>query len=103
MLDQLKDTDFSAHLNQTFRIQLEDSDPLELELVDVALMGSKEDFDPEVTGRRYPFSLVFRGPQAPLLPQQVYPIEHETMGRLELFLVPVHPDRQGNRYEAIFT
>ena len=103
MLNQLKDTDFSVHLNQTFRIQLENSEPLELELIDVALMGSKEVFDPAITGQRHPFSLVFRGPHTPLLVQQVYPLEHEAMGRLEIFLVPLHSDSQGSRYEAVFT
>ena len=36
------------------------------------------------------------------LPQGTYPMEHETLGRLEVFLVPLGPDAQGMRYEAVF-
>ena len=102
MLDQLKATDFSAHLNQIFQLQLEDSESLQLELIDVSLLGS-EDPDPEDPERRRGFSLMFRGPQSPLLIQQIYGLEHEAMGHLDLFLVPLAPDREGARYEAVFT
>ena len=102
MLDQLNAADFSAHLNQHFQLQLEGSEPLELELIDVSLLGSG-DPDPESPERRRGFSLVFRGPQSPLLIQQIYGLEHETMGHLDLFLVPLAPDRQGARYEAVVT
>jgi hypothetical protein len=54
-------------------------------------------------GRRDPYSLVFRGPPAPILPQRIYRLRHERMGDLELFLVPIGPDGEGMRYEAIFT
>ena len=51
------------------------------------------------SGGRAPFSLVFeRGPSPPL-PQRIYRIEHEDVGTLEIFLVPIAIDR----YEAVFT
>ena len=53
-------------------------------------------------GREQPFSLLFRGPLRPLLPQQITTLEHDTLGVLEIFIVPVGPDEYGQRYEAIF-
>lgn len=53
---------------------------------------------------RTPFSLVFHTvPQAPVLQQQIYRLEGETMEPFELFLVPIGPDERGMRYEAVFT
>jgi hypothetical protein len=51
---------------------------------------------------REAFSLMFMGPVEPLLPQQIYPLRHEQLGLLELFLVPVGSDASGTRYEAVF-
>jgi|SRR6185295_4802489 len=52
--------------------------------------------------RQEPFSAYFRGPRAPVLPQQIYPMKHDHLGTLEIFLVPIGPDGQGMRYEAVF-
>ena len=54
-------------------------------------------------GGREPFSLVFRGPREPLLPQAIYALRHAGLGALEIFLVPIARDADGGRYEAIFT
>ncbi len=58
---------------------------------------------------RAPFSVVFRGPLTPVLPQAIYPLTHDQLGPLDLFLVPVGPEAaaapQGPsmmRYEAVF-
>lgn len=52
--------------------------------------------------RPAPFSLVLRGPRAPLLPQATYALVHPRLGRIEVFLVPLGQDAQGTRYEATF-
>ncbi|WP_027891001.1 DUF6916 family protein [Calidithermus chliarophilus] len=58
---------------------------------------------PRVPGaRREPFALLFRGPRSPVLPQRIYPLEHPTLGRQEIFVVPIGPDDAGMRYEAVF-
>ena len=51
---------------------------------------------------RAPFSLVFRGPAQPSLPQREYTLQHPAFEALSLFLVPLGQDAQGTRYEAIF-
>ena len=52
---------------------------------------------------REPFSLVFHGPAKPALPQRTYQFKHPDRGVFELFVVPIGPDEDGPRYEAIFT
>ena len=70
---------------------------LELELIEANPLGARP-------GRgRAPFSVLFRGPLAPVMPQRIYPLVHETLGSLELFIVPIGPRDGGMVYEAIFT
>jgi hypothetical protein len=76
---------------------------LALELSEVNAITDTGPRDPRVGQRRTPFSLIFRGPPAVLLPQRIYRLEHATLGAFELFIVPLGPDAQGLRYEAIFT
>ena len=52
---------------------------------------------------RAPFRLIFRGPREAFFSQGILALEHAELGRLEIFLVPIGPDAQGMRYEAIFT
>lgn len=54
-------------------------------------------------GGRQPFSLVFRGPPEPLLPQAIYALQHAGVGALEIFVVPIARDAEGVSYQAIFT
>lgn len=53
-------------------------------------------------GQRAPFSLVFRGPREPVFAQQQFALEHESLGRLDIFLVPVGQADDGVLYEAVF-
>jgi hypothetical protein len=97
-LAALTDDDFAPHFGSRYRLHLAGAaEPLDLELVEIT------------AGRQAPrqnrraFSLVFRGPHRPWLPQAVYRLEHESMGALDLFLVPIGPDPQGALYQAVFT
>ncbi len=83
---------FAEHLNSTFRLRQEPA-TTELTLVEVS-DGS--------TRRQVSFALLFRGPHEPLFPQQIYPIEHDRLGRFDLFIVPVKRDAHGLYYEAVF-
>jgi len=49
------------------------------------------------------FSLQFSGPAGPIVPQATYPLRHAALGTLELFLVPLKPEKGLSRYEVIFT
>ena len=52
--------------------------------------------------REQPFSVHFRGHRQSYLPQAIYRLEHERMGTMDIFLVPIGPDEKGMRYEAVF-
>ncbi len=55
-----------------------------------------------------PFQLQFHSAEhsaAGFLPQRIYTVSHERLGRMEMFLVPVGPPRDGRGgllYQAIF-
>jgi hypothetical protein len=91
-LERLTAGDFTALKGGRFRIAPADAAPFEAELVEVHELAGEP-------GGRVPFSLVFEGgPRAPI-PQRIHRVEHEALGALDLFLVPVGP----GRYEAVFT
>ncbi|MDW5594732.1 hypothetical protein VSS74_10315 [Conexibacter stalactiti] len=52
---------------------------------------------------RAPFALHFVGPADAPLAQGIVPLEHDALGRLEIFLVPVAREGDTLRYEAVFT
>ena len=105
MLDKLKSTDFSAYIHQSFSIKLVSTDqetvfgPVEAELVEVNELGSRQ----KKGVKRDPFSVIFRCPDDTKMPQQIYLVEHDELGLLTLFLVPVGPGKTGYLYEAIFS
>ena len=98
MLKEVTQAQFAKCLKQTFRIQL-DASQLDVELIEVSNIGSGDREEDKLQ----PFSLVFRGPEDPTLPQQIYKMEHMTMGTLGIFLVPIGPDAHGMCYEAVFS
>ncbi len=103
MLEQFTVETFAGRLGETFHIHLEAAPPLEMRLIEARALSGGAGQGAAGAGRRAPFSIVFRGPRAPLLPQRIYRLEHGATGAFELFLVPIGPDGEGLRYEAIFT
>jgi hypothetical protein len=96
MLQDLTPASFEAHLGTPFRIHYGGPSPLEAVLYEVKA------HEPHPGPRAQPFSVYFRAAGPGALPQRIYPVEHEHMGKLEIFLVPIGPDAQGMRYEAVF-
>ena len=86
--------EFSKHANSKFQVQLDESNTVDLELVEVS--------DLKLHPRQEEFSLEFRGPLDLFLGQGVRFVTHESIGEFELFLVPVNQDAQGFYYEAVF-
>jgi hypothetical protein len=98
-LGTLHHDQLAALLNQTFTIDVGDGFKVEATLVEVQARGQPLGHGDE---GRQPFSAVFRGPEAPVLPQRIYALTNPALGELHLFLVPIGPDDQGLRYEAVF-
>ena len=89
--------DFEPFVKERFRVEAESLAELELVSVDV-----RAEHDPSAR-KRQAFSLLFRGPKTPVLSQRIYGVSHDSLGQMEIFLVPVGPDDAGMLYEAVFT
>jgi hypothetical protein len=91
---RLEHEDFAKQLHSKFRIRVDESQTVESELTEVSelLLSPKQER----------FSLVFRTSNEFFLGQGQRPLEHDVMGQLSLFLVPVGRDEEGTYYEAVF-
>ena len=93
-LASLEIGDFAPHRDTIFNLQASGG-VVPLKLVKVDPAGA--------SGRAGgAFSLLFVAPQGPWLPQAIYPVEHSSLGAMEIFLVPIGPLEGGNGYQAIF-
>lgn len=104
-LETLTAEDFLDVKGSRFELTIELPEPSQLELAEVTRVGQSCS-----GGFRQPFALLFRGPIEPVLPQAIYRLEHDKLGVLELFIVPIGPDEAATpgtrsaamRYEAVF-
>ena len=92
--EELNSRVFSECLGSVFQLQVPGQDPIPLDLIDV----SEKDNSP----RLEQFSVIFRDPGRRYLPQAIYELDHEKLGRIELFLVPIGPDEEGMCFQACF-
>ena len=93
-LEDLTKENFSENVKTKFQVQLAEGQWVELELTEVKEHPSSP--------RQEMFSLFFSGAPDALLPQNTYHLEHERLGALDMFLVPVGKDEKGFIYEALF-
>src|SRR4051812_32879217 len=94
MVDHFHSTTFSECLHTPFQIHVAGVEPLSVELIEVS--------EKNTSPRLEEFALYFRGPAAPYASQALHHMEHEKLGKFDVFLVPIGPDKQGMVYEAIF-
>jgi len=100
-LDQLRFEDFAGLVKATFAVESGPGVTHQLELADATPRRLTPSGRPG--GLSYEqFTLVWLGPADRLLPQRMYWFENPTLGRFELFIVPVGHDANGIRYEAQF-
>jgi Domain of unknown function (DUF6916) len=85
---------FSRQVNTRFSMRYGVSQTAELELTSVTDVGS--------SARQIQFSLLFQGPHDAPIAQGTYNLEHDELGILDMFLVPVGKNANGIEYEAIF-
>lgn len=99
-LDRLAKDDFDPHVGEDFELELGGDKTLSLELVSSHPLSTYT-----LDGAtRTPFSLIFRSPgERRHAPQQIYTVRHAELGAMEIFLVPIGPDEDSMRYEAVFT
>lgn len=87
---------FAPYVDTVFRIYPGSSKALKITLVAVDDIGPVPD---TTTVGREAFILKFRGNQ--FLRQNTYRIEHEVLGRFDLFLVPAGKNKKGIYYQAV--
>lgn len=97
MLDKLTRDTFEPRKGETFKLTDEAAGEVELTLASVQGTGLQG------KAPREQFSLHFHGPADPVLPQQIYRLENDELGALDIFLVPIAQDDEGTTYEAVFT
>jgi len=85
---------FTQELNTKFHIPVNESQRVELELVEISELKQ--------TPRSQEFAIVFRGPKEAFLGQGMRSLEHDQLGRFDLFIVPIREDDKGYYYEAVF-
>lgn len=85
---------FAAQLNKKFRVQIDETNAVDLVLAEVSELKSSP--------RQVQFAIVFRGPLEVFLDQGLRQFEHDEMGQFNLFLVPIGKDDDCYSYEAVF-
>ena len=103
MLDKLTIADFSPYLNKQLHVSSESTESFDMELIEVSGIGTASTATGD-TEKRQPFSIIFLGPEQPVLQQGIYEIKHDNFGPFDIFIVPIGPDtnKQGILYEAVF-
>lgn len=98
-LATLEAADCEPLVGEGFVMDVDGTCRLDVRLIEVTRLGER---DPGQAGRAEPFSLLFRGPADAVAAQGTYAVAHARLGTLRIFLVPIGPDEQGMRYEAVF-
>ena len=94
MSASLQYEEFTENLNTKFQIQFDDTNSIEVELVEVS--------ERKLAPQQEQFSVVFRGPNGNAFRQGTHRFAHGRMGEFEIFIVPIDHDAEGIYYEAIF-
>ena len=95
MFERLRDQQANSYLNQSFKVHTQSHGVIELILTE-----AKE----AQNGPAISISLIFQGPEEPVLAQATYSLQHPSLGAFALFLVPIAgPDPTIRRYQAILS
>ncbi len=98
-LSRLTVEDFAPYVGEVFVVSPYPEGEVfaELKLTDASVTGKVP------WGDRHPFRLGFEGPASQALGQEMFTMQHPSIGKLDIFIVPVRGDTETRGYEAIFT
>lgn len=88
-----------ARTGEDFRLEADVVPPIVLRLEEAAPTRRDPAGEP-ADGR--PFSLLFRGPTAPVLGQGMHDLDNPNLSLPGIFLVPLGPEGDGQLYQAVF-
>jgi hypothetical protein len=99
-MDQVTLQHFTPLVGQRFDLLVELGTAVAAELAEATALPA-----PAVASRREAFSLMFKGPAQPLLPQGTYRVTHGVgaLPPMDIFIVPVRGGADAVWYEAVFT
>ena len=92
---------FLPHLNSKFEMHAENLSGTPMELIQVSAAMPIKDKDHQVDYTS--FSLLFRGPVGMTQESQMYSLDHDVLGKMDLFLSPVGRFKDQVLYEAVFS
>ena len=95
---------FAGRVGETFELTTSDGATVEFVLSACEETPYTLPAEWEEDVKRTPFTLLFHDADTSrYAPQQVFTLRHPELGELELFMVPLGPDEQGMRYEAVIS
>lgn len=98
MIEKLTASDFKELTEQAFKLRHGECPDAEAKLIEVEKLSGQSG-----PSGRTPFSLLFACDESTEAVQSVFDLEHEKLGSLEVFLVPVGKDERGLLLEAVFS
>jgi hypothetical protein len=90
--------DFADKVGEVFAINEQNIPAIPLTLAEAQPLNAGR----TMPGARPPFSLIFLARDPRVLPQRLYRIEHNGLGEVTIFLVPIGKSAEGVSYEATF-
>lgn len=97
MPEALEHTHFEGHTGETFRLE-GGGNAAALVLHEVEL----GDFGVKLEGLRKPFTLIFRGPREPVLPEGMYALAHEAFEGVTIYVSPIVTFGDHQDYQSVF-
>jgi hypothetical protein len=86
--------DFLKQLNTKFRVYFNAENPTEVELTEVSELRQQPRYEA--------FNITLLAPNDIPPEQMLYKVEHDSLGAMELFLVPFDRNEKGLYFESIF-
>ncbi|HEX2987613.1 MAG TPA: hypothetical protein VHS06_05525 [Chloroflexota bacterium] len=105
MLEDFTYATFAEQLGSRFRVGLDETKVVELELVEAIELSPSSAVSGDAgapKSRGESFSLRFLGSRQQFIPQGTYPFGHDEMGDFPMFITPVESTPAGIKYEAVF-
>lgn len=93
MSDKLTKASFEKHVNTKFKAPFPGHEYIELELIKI-----EEKKDDAIEA----FTLIFKGPSGKLLHDNTYALDHDKMGKVEIFISPYKENSEGVFYDVQF-
>ena len=84
---------FAAELGTKFVLKADDGATIDVELIEVSEVKERP--------RQLSFSMLFQVPDSHTVDQGLYDLEHDNLGAMQLFLVPIVPPSDGKVLEAV--